>query len=325
MLAYTNTSASHGTRSSEYTRRWPRIVGAAMTVAVCGALAACGGTSGSDAATSDSATARDLAMAGTDSAAQPKLQDVPVTPPAPAVEPAPVAAPVPAPPTPPAPAPKAPKRAAAPSAAPSAAPAAKPAATPGATPAPSPGPAKTPPAPTTGTVAAGTSLQFEASAKICSNTAPTGDTFTAPLSQAVSGTNGATIPAGATGTFQVVQSRTAKNSNDSTFLRVRLVSVRFDGNSYSVDAPVQAASTTRVRSATKGTDAKKVIGGAVLGAIAGQIIGKDTKGTVIGAATGAAVGTAAASATADFDTCLNAGAPITVTLDGPVTVKLGGA
>ena len=89
-----------------------------------------------------------------------------------------------------------------------------------------------------------------------------------------------------------------------------------------VESTLQTASTTRVRGASKGTDAKKVAGGAIIGAIAGQILGKDTKGTVIGAAAGAAAGTAAAAATADFETCLNGGGSVVVRLDAPATFRI---
>jgi uncharacterized protein YcfJ len=99
------------------------------------------------------------------------------------------------------------------------------------------------------------------------------------------------------------------------------VSVQFGGTTYPVESTVQTASTERIRSATKGTDARKVAGGAIIGAIAGQVLGKNTRGTVIGAAAGAAAGTAAAAATANFDTCLNRGASVTVVLDAPVTVR----
>ena len=89
-----------------------------------------------------------------------------------------------------------------------------------------------------------------------------------------------------------------------------------------MDATVQTAATEKVRSASKTTDAKKVAGGAIIGGIIGQIIGKDTKGTVIGAAAGAAAGTVAAARTADYDTCLQSGAAVTVRLDSPATVRL---
>ena len=76
-----------------------------------------------------------------------------------------------------------------------------------------------------------------------------------------------------------------------------------------------------MRNSTKGNDAKKVIGGAVIGAVVGQVIGKDAKGTVIGAATGAAAGTAAAAATANFEGCVNDGGRIVIKLTGPLTVR----
>ncbi len=275
---------------------------ALVSVAAFAALVGCGdGKSGDSALTSDSSLGRDLAMAATDTNAQPKLQDVPTTPPpaeAPVVT-APAMRPTPRPTPRSAPKPVRP------------------------TPIPSTSTTPTPAAAKTGVIDAGTSLQFAANAKVCSNTTTVGEKFTAQLSQAVTGSNGVVIPAGATGTFEVTESKTAKNSNDATVLKVRLVSVTFGGESYPVESTLQTASTDRVRSASKGTDAKKVAGGAVIGAIAGQIIGKNTKGTVIGAAAGAAAGTAAAAATADFDTCLNSGGSITVMLDAPVTVKVG--
>jgi outer membrane biosynthesis protein TonB len=134
-----------------------------MTVVVSSmalmALASCGEKKADTALTGDSALGRDLAMAQQDSAAQPKLEDVPAAP-APTAEPAPAAA-KPAPK--PAPKPAAPKPSA---------PAASPKPTPAA-------------APITGTVAAGTSLRFTSNSKVCSNTAPTGEKFTATLSDAV--------------------------------------------------------------------------------------------------------------------------------------------
>jgi outer membrane biosynthesis protein TonB len=275
------------------------------------ALAACGEKAPDTASLNvDSTLGRDLAMAM--DSAQPKLADVPVTPPpAPVVDapvPAPVAVPAPKPvaprprprPTPVAPKPSAPE--------------------PTPTPAPTPAPA---PVPVTGVVASGTSFRFAASNKVCSNTVTAGEKFTASLEQSVAASNGVVIPDGATGTFEVVDAKTAKNSNDQTSLTVRLVSVTYGGRTYPLDATVQSSSAERVRSATKGTDARKVAGGAILGAIAGQMIGKDTKGTLIGAAAGAAAGTAAAAATANYDMCINAGAAITATLNTAVTVRPG--
>lgn len=283
----------------QYTRSFrPTVFMSAVALAT---LAACGGDKQDNMLASDSALGRDLALAQQDSV-QPQLQDVPTTPP-----------PAPEPTTAPAPAPRPTPRPSRPAPRPTPAPAA--------TPAPTPAPAPKPAAEVSGTVASGTGLSFASNTKVCSNNMAVGEKFTADLTESVNATNGVSIPSGATGTFEVSEVKTAQNSNDQTYLRVRLVSVQFGGKSYPVDGTVQTASTERVRSATKGTDAKKVAGGAILGAIAGQVIGKNTKGTVIGAAAGAAAGTAAAAATANFDTCLNTGSSIAVTLDAPLTVR----
>ena len=222
----------------EYTRaphRIPtRIARASLVMAAAASLlvlGACGDKQANEGTLStDTSLGRDLAMAATDTNAQPKLQDVPVTPPpAPApVETAPAPAPKPKPVR------TTPKPAVAPAPAPAA-------------PAPAPAPA----APKTGTIEAGTSLAFGANSKVCSNTVSVGEKFTAQLSQAVSGTNGAMIPAGATGTFEVTEVKTAKNSNDKAILSVRLVTVTYDGNSYAVQSTTESAATTLSRSASK--------------------------------------------------------------------------
>lgn len=259
----------------------------------------------------DSALGRDLAMAARDSA-QPQLQDVPAAP----TTTANPAAPVKSPSTTKQPTASAPATANAPTAPVKAPASAPPATVP--TVRPTPAPAALP---VTGTVAAGALMRFTASNKVCSNTVKTGDRFTSDLAAPVQATNGFEIPAGATGTFEVVEAKTASNANDNTELTVRLVSVAFSGRSYPVDATVQSLATERVRSASKSTDAKKVAGGAIIGGIIGQVIGKNSKGTVIGAAAGAAAGTAAAAKTADYDTCLQSGATVVVRLDAPATIR----
>ena len=221
----------------EYTR------GRTTTLSVLGAamfaLAACGGDKNDATLAGDTTLGRDLAMAR-DSAAQPQLQDVPA--PAPSA-PAPVAST-------PAPRPAAPR-------------------TPARRPAPAPRPTASAPAaaaPVSGTIAAGTSMSFATNSKVCTNNKQVGDKFTATLSESVSGSNGINIPSGATGTFEVTEAKTARNSRDATNLGLRLISVTFGGRTYPVDASVQTASTTKVRAETTADDAKKVAGGAVIGA-----------------------------------------------------------
>jgi len=294
---------------SEYIRRaaWPAVLALAVTLAACGEKGAeTGGLA------QDTSLARDLARVGGDTAVQPQLQDVPAAEP----EPEPVE-------TPPAattrPRPKTPTR-----------PKTSPTPT---TPAPepkAPAPTVTPSGNTVekgtggtermGTVAAGTPLRLGAADKVCTNTNRVGDRFIATTPEAVTGSDGAVIPAGAAVTIELTTLKRSENANDQIQMGFRVVNISFDGRTYPLDADVQTAAITRVRSTTGGDDAKKVLGGAVAGAVIGQILGKRSKSTIIGAAAGAAAGGAAAAATANYEGCVNAGASIVVKLNAPVTV-----
>ena len=172
-----------------------------------------------------------------------------------------------------------------------------------------------------GAIASGTSLTLASSQKVCTNTNKVGDRITATLSEAVTGSNGAVIPAGATAVLEVTKLKRSENANDNIEMGFAVRTIEFGGNTYNVDADVTSAAVDRVRASTKGNDAKKVAGGAVLGAVIGQVIGKDTKGTVIGAAAGAAAGAGAAAATANYEGCVNDGGRIVVKLTSPLTIK----
>ena len=279
------------------------------------AAAACSGEKQGDASAlaQDSALARDLARVGGDTAVVPQLQDIPVE----APMPEPAVTPPPAVST-PRPRPKAPTPA----------PVKK-------TPAPTPAPVNenvTPTgntvekgpgtAPKMGTVAAGATMRLGASDKVCTNTNKIGDRFVATLSESVTGSDGAVIPSGAAVTIELTQLKRSENANDQIQMGFRVINIAFDGRTYALDADVQTAEISRVRNSSSGNDAKKVLGGAVAGAVIGQILGKKSKGTIIGAAAGAAAGGAAAAATANYEGCVNAGAPIVVRLNAPVTVAV---
>lgn len=254
-------------------------------------LTACGG-SGDDTAAmaADSTDARDLTIAGVDSTAQPQLKDVPLTPST----------------TPPTsqPRPKAP-----------------PAATP---PAKAPDPVPTPaPAPTSGVLAAGTTFTLASTSKVCTNTNKVGDVFTATVTDPVSGTNGATIPAGSMVSIELTQLTRSENADQQIVIGFRVVSIGVGEEKYLPDAEVVNAKIDRVAAQDGGDAAKKVAGGAVAGAIVGQILGRNRRGTLIGAAVGAAAGgAAAASAAGKFDGCVDVGSPVTVKLNAPLTVNL---
>jgi hypothetical protein len=268
---------------------------AVSLLAIVAVFAACSGrdsdTAMDSAAAADSA-ARDLARAGVDTATQPQLKDVPVSPPA-------------------APSSSRPK---------STQPRQPQTTTPAPQPAPPPAAA---PAPTSGVIATGTTLAFTSSTKVCTNTNKVGDRFNAALSTEVTGSNGVSLPAGSTVSIEVTELKRSVDSKTNIIMGFRVVSITANGRTYTPDAEVVTASIDRVRSQSTGDDAKKVATGAAAGAIIGQVLGRNTKGTLIGAAVGAAAGAAAASSTSDYEGCVNAGAPIAIRLTGPLTVVAG--
>jgi len=204
-----------------------------------------------------------------------------------------------------------------------AAPAAPAARTPAAAaPAPAPARAAAPARATTGVIAGGSSMSVAMGSRVCTNTHKVGDLVTATLSSDVAGTNGAAIPAGASVTLRVSESKRGENGKEGIRLAFEPVSVTFGGSSYAIDGTATMVNMETIRAQSTGDQAKKVAAGAVIGAIAGQLLGKKTKSTVVGAAVGAAAGGAVAVGSADWNACLGAGRPVTVTLAGPVTVKL---
>jgi hypothetical protein len=265
----------------------------ACSVAFVGACAGDG-----DDLASDTTLSSDLALAGQDTLAEPALTDVPAADPAPATK----------------------------------QPASRPTTSRPATSRPSTStPTKTPSGNTVtpgtrgsegalGTIAAGTTITLAAGERICTNTHKPGDKFTATVSEAVMGSNGAVIPAGSRAVVQVTSVDQSENVNDPARIGLVVQQIIVDGKAYPVDATITSASVEQVRTASKGSDAKKVIGGAVAGAILGQVLGKDTKSTVIGAATGAAAGTAIAMGTGDHAGCIPSGGTIAIRLNSPTQV-----
>lgn len=261
----------------------PIVIGALVLVAACG-----GDRNAADSAlASDTTLNRDLALAGTDTAAQPSLTDVPASPSTKAK-----------------------------------APTTKRPATPTKT---ASGNTKTTGGTgggRVGTISAGTSLNVRANNEVCTNTSKVGDRFTATVNESVVGSNGATIPAGATVTLTVTRLKRSENANDPIVMEFAVNNVSFGGKTYALEANVGSAQVQRVRASSTSNDAKKVIGGAAIGAIAGQILGKNTKSTVIGAAAGAAAGAGAAAATANYEGCIRAGGNMVVTLSNALQVTV---
>jgi hypothetical protein len=173
-----------------------------------------------------------------------------------------------------------------------------------------------------GTIPAGATLTTHSNAQVCTNTNQVGDHVTATLDNPVTGSNGATIPAGATVNLTVTRLKRSENSNDPIVMEFAVNSVTFSGHTYPLDASVASASPiNRVRDEPASKDAEKVGIGAVAGALAGRILGKSTKATVIGGAAGAAAGAATAAATANYQGCIPSGGSIVVRLNSAATVR----
>jgi hypothetical protein len=173
-----------------------------------------------------------------------------------------------------------------------------------------------------GTIPAGATLNLASGSKVCTNTNKVGERFSATVTDAVVGSNGAVIPAGATANVEVTELKRSENANDNVVMGFRVVSVSFGGHTYPVSATTSYAQVSKVKNQPKGKDVQKVIGGAAIGAIAGQILGRSTKATVIGGAVGAAAGAGAAAATANYEGCVNSGGRITATLNSSTQVNI---
>jgi hypothetical protein len=173
-----------------------------------------------------------------------------------------------------------------------------------------------------GTIPAGATLNLASGSKVCTNTNKVGERFSATVTDAVVGSNGAVIPAGATANVEVTELKRSENANDNVVMGFRVVSVSFGGHTYPVSATTSYAQVSKVKNQPKGKDVQKVVGGAAIGAIAGQILGRSTKATVIGGAVGAAAGAGAAAATANYEGCVNSGGRITATLNSSTQVNI---
>lgn len=301
----------------------------ALCLATVLALAACKGENkaNQDVLAQDSSLTRDLQLANRDTAAQPQLRDVPTTPPpapprAATTEPRRVAS---APPVRSAPRPTPPRRVVT---QPPVAPPVRSQPTPVT---PSGNTVQAGPAATgrsegrVGIIAAGTSLALSTGQRVCTNTNTVGDRLTATLAEAVTGSNGVVIPAGATAVLEVTSLARSEQAGENMTIGLVVRSITYEGKSYPVDGEITSAQTEKVRS-SGGNDAGKVAGGAVVGAILGNIFGgHKAKGTIIGAAGGAAAGAVLANQTAKYDACIPSGGRVTVRLDAPMSVQAVGS
>jgi hypothetical protein len=187
------------------------------------------------------------------------------------------------------------------------------------TPTPEPAPA---PAPVAGVIGAGSRIGMTINGRVCTNTALAGDKFTATVTTATMGSNGAMIPAGSTVVLEVASvDRADPVENSRIEFRVRAIDV--GGSARQADGDVTTLASLEKAQASGSNEKTKVIGGAVAGAVLGQIFGRSTKSTVIGAAAGAAAGTVAARAARSTYACLPEGSALRLTLSQDLVMRRG--
>jgi hypothetical protein len=286
---------------SKYMQRARAFVALPAVLALV-AVAACNGEKKNDTLAQDSTLNRDMQLANADTAAKPALNDVPA-----ARTPAPAPSASATRPRSTTPSRPAPSRSSTPTRSTTAS---------GNTVTRTPGAAETP----LGTIAAGTSIALTSNSRVCTNTNHVGETITATVANAVTGSNGATIPAGAKASLEITQLKRSENINDKIQMGFRVTSISFGGHTYPVTASVSSAQVDRVKNQPTSKDVQKVGTGAAVGAIVGQILGHSTKSTIIGGAVGAAAGAGAAATTANYEGCVPTGGNITIALQDPIQV-----
>ncbi len=178
-------------------------------------------------------------------------------------------------------------------------------------------------APTTRTLASGSTISATTGATVTSRSNKAGETMSTIVDADVKDGAGRTvIPAGSTVELTITEISPARNKSqaDGT-LTLQVTGVTVRGVRYPIAAQVTSLDhDLKGRGVTAG-EVEKVGVGTAIGAVAGRIIGGNTKGAIIGGAVGAAGGTVVAIQTASRDVVVTAGSPLVITLTGPLTVS----
>ena len=171
------------------------------------------------------------------------------------------------------------------------------------------------------TVPGGTSVYVTLDQELSTKTSQVGDRFTATLTAPVVVGNRVALSAGTRVSGHVTAVQKSGEPGAAAVLNVEFDDVMVDGESYPVSMSVAEANP---RMEGRDNTAEKVgkIGiGAAAGAVLGRVIGGNKTGTIVGGAIGAAAGSALILGSADSDAILDSGSPMTLTLDGPLTVR----
>lgn len=168
------------------------------------------------------------------------------------------------------------------------------------------------------TLPAGTALSVRLDTAVSSDTSAVEDPVEGTLMEAIVVDGITLLPVGSRLKGDVTSVEASGKVKGRATLGLRFRSLTVTGH----EAPYAIVLTlNKIAPATKGEDAKKIGIPAAGGAIIGGILG-GKKGAVIGGAIGGGAGTAVVLSTAGKEVHLPAGTVLTLTLDGPVEIRV---
>jgi hypothetical protein len=179
------------------------------------------------------------------------------------------------------------------------------------TPAPEPAPE-----PAGTRVPSGTPLVVSTDAKISSETATEGDTWTGVVKNPVVVDGETVIPAGSTVTG-VVSGAMAAERGSRAFLVLAVRSINVGGRDYSVSARTDSI----IAGSTRARNLGAIAGGAAAGALIGKAVGGSNKGALIGGIIGGAAATGAVAKSKGYQVELKEGTEMTFTVNSSVAIR----
>jgi hypothetical protein len=166
------------------------------------------------------------------------------------------------------------------------------------------------------TVPAGTAIKITTDAKISSETANPGDTWTGVVKEPVIIGSMAPIPAGSTVTGVVSGTHPAQKGTRA-FLVLAVTSINVGGHTY----PVSAGTDSIIAGSTRARNLGAIGGSAAAGALIGRAVGGSGKGALIGGLIGAAAGTGAVAASKGYQVEVKPGTELTFDVNESVTMR----
>ena len=169
------------------------------------------------------------------------------------------------------------------------------------------------------TIPAGTLLPLVLRSSVASDTSHVEDPVRATLRRPITIHGTQVLPAGTVVTGHVTDAARSARVKGRAHVAFRFNHIDLPGEGGQMQ--IRTGTVTRVAPATKKQDAAKIGAGAAGGAIVGGIVGGG-KGAAKGAAVGGGAGTAVVLSTRGKEVRLGAGAPISVKLTAPLTVRV---